>query len=971
MDKKKAVKLATASAVAASAFVAANPHASQAATDVATVVSQAKAQMKQAYYTYSHTVTETGKLPNISDVYAAYNKAKQAYADAVAVVNKAGGAKKDAYLADLQATYETYVFKANPKSGEARVATYIDAYNYAVKLDKMRQDLDGAIKAKDLQKAEELYHKISYELKTRTVILDRVYGQSTRDLLRSQFKAEAQKLRDSLVYDITVSMKAREAQDAVKAGNLDKAKAALDQVNQYVSKVTDAFKAELQKAAQDANAAYEAALPFKVENVAVVNAKQIEIKFNKAVDSSTASNKNNYKVQKSSDSTAATLASLDASADISVSDDGKTVVITTTNGIISQFGVANDAPFKFIVQDLKDKYGKTVESYSTNLVVKDTVAPTLKDVKATAKSTTTKVTLVFSEPVQTSGAIAYVGGQAASVQPGANVNEVILTTAQALEAGKTYDLTLLNFKDYADNFLQPNPTSKSFTVTSDAVAPTVQDVKVVRDNLIEVTFDKAMDASTFVGYTRLLDLNGNPQGGAITPSIKPGTAGKTVRLALGTSVPFNDSGVFSGTLVLGNGIKDVNGNAKSPTTHSITLTKDTVRPTVAGASYVAANGQYAGNTYANGAVVLKFSEEVAKIASASDFKLITAGGEDVTTRLNLSGAVPNADDARELIIPFNSALSAGTYTLRVGNDVVKDLSTQENRNVASVTTFTVGASSDSTKPVVDASSVSATPAANQTSGTTISLTMTDNVGLDLATVQDVNNYLLNGKPLPSGSYVTITHNSGSTSSAATNVTVTLNIPAKSIVKDGTYALNINNIKDKAGNIADPKVANVNLNDDVSPELKTATISSNGLLVLGFSEAVNAVAQNTPADFQFVINGVEVPVASNGSIVQFADGTGTDNGKYVVTFRAKVDTGADNNAATTADNRLYLDVNGNNQFDSGTDILVQTGTTTAVGNATLDINLLSALKVKVVNNATVTDQSTLHNPIQVGTTITVK
>ncbi|MGG3208891.1 S-layer homology domain-containing protein [Geobacillus stearothermophilus] len=284
MDKKKAVKLATASAVAASAFVAANPHASQAATDVATVVSQAKAQMKEAYYTYSHTVTETGQFPDIKDVYAAYNKAKQAYANAVAVVNKAGGAKKDAYLADLQATYETYVFKANPKSGEARVATYIDAYNYATKLDKMRQELKAAVDAKDLKKAEELYHKISYELKTRTVILDRVYGQSTRELLRSTFKADAQALRDSLIYDITVAMKAREAQDAVKAGNLDKAKAALDQVNQYVSKVTDAFKAELQKAAQDAKAAYEAALTPKVESVSAINAKTLKVTFNKAVD---------------------------------------------------------------------------------------------------------------------------------------------------------------------------------------------------------------------------------------------------------------------------------------------------------------------------------------------------------------------------------------------------------------------------------------------------------------------------------------------------------------------------------------------------------------------------------------------------------------------------------------------------------------------------------------------------------------
>jgi hypothetical protein len=278
MDKKKAVKLATASAVAASAFVAANPNASEAATDVATAVSQAKAQFKKAYYTYSHTVTETGEFPNINDVYAEYNKAKKAYADAVALVNKAGGAKKDAYLADLQKEYETYVFKANPKSGEARVATYIDAYNYATKLDKMRQELEAAVQAKDLEKAEQYYHKISYELKTRTVILDRVYGKTTRDLLRSAFKAKAQELRDSLIYDITVAMKAREAQDAVKAGDLDKAKAAVEQINQYLPKVTDAFKAELTEAAKKALDAYEAALAPKVESVSAINANTVEVK---------------------------------------------------------------------------------------------------------------------------------------------------------------------------------------------------------------------------------------------------------------------------------------------------------------------------------------------------------------------------------------------------------------------------------------------------------------------------------------------------------------------------------------------------------------------------------------------------------------------------------------------------------------------------------------------------------------------
>nr|WP_244374830.1 S-layer homology domain-containing protein [Anoxybacillus flavithermus] len=706
----------------------------------------------------------------------------------------------------------------------------------------------------------------------------------------------------------------------------------------------------------------------KVESVSAINAKQIEVKFNKAVDTSTATNKSNYKIQRNADPSASTLATLDAGATVSVSEDGKTVTITTTSGVNTQFGVTAGTPFKFIVENVKDKTGKSVESYTTNLVVNDTVAPTLKEVKATAKTTTTRVTLVFSEPVQTSGAIAYVGGQAASVQAGSSPNEVVLTTAQTLEAGKTYDLTLLNFKDYANNFLQQNPTTTSFTVVGDVVAPTVQDVKVVRDNLIEVTFDKAMDVSTFAGHARVLDLNGIQRDGGITATVKPGTSGKTIRLALTATVPFNENGTFAGTLVLGDGIKDVNGNAKVATSHSVTIAKDTVRPTIVGTTYVPAGGQYAGNTYANGAVVVKFSEEV-NVATSSDIKLITSNGVDVSASVISSHAV-NGSDSTEVIVTLSTPLNTGTYTLRIGNDVVQDLSTQSNRNVAAVTTVNVGASSDTTKPAVNVSSPVVVAATNQTSGTTISFVMTDNIGLDLATVQNVNNYLLDGKPLPSGSYVTIAHGAGSTDSAATNITVTLNIPAKSITKDATYALNINNIKDKAGNIADPQVASVTLNDDVSPELKTATISSNGLLVLGFTEAVSNVGAGTLSDFQFTINGTDVAVVNNGNIVAFANGTGTDAGKYVVTFNAKVDAGADNNPLTTADNRLYLDVDNSGTFSAG-DILVQTGTTTAVGTTTLDLNLLSSLKVKVVNNTTVTDTSTLANPIKVGTTITVK
>lgn len=121
--------------------------------------------------------------------------------------------------------------------------------------------------------------------------------------------------------------------------------------------------------------------------------------------------------------------------------------------------------------------------------------------------------------------------------------------------------------------------------------------------------------------------------------------------------------------------------------------------------------------------------------------------------LNIGGSLVNTNDAKEVIIPLTGGLTSGNYTLRIGNDVVQDLSTQANKNVAATTTVKVDSSTDKEKPVVDATSVSETPATDQTSGTTIVVNMTDNVGLDLATVQNVNNYLLNDKPLPSGSYI--------------------------------------------------------------------------------------------------------------------------------------------------------------------------------------------------------------------------
>jgi hypothetical protein len=430
MNKKKAIKLATASAIAASAFVAPNPNASQAATNVDAVVNQAKAQFKNAYYTYSQTVTKTGKFADIRKVYAEYNKAKKAYADAVALVKKAGGKKKEAYLADLDATYKEYIKK--------RVVTYLDAYNYAVKLDEMRKELEAAVAAKDMDKAEGLYHTISYELKYRTVILDRVYGKTTRDLLRVKFKAKAQKLRDSLVYDITVSMKLRVAEAAINKGDLDAAEKALADAENALAKVTNTFKAKLISKEATVKAAYNAKATPKVANVRAINAKELVIHFNKAIDKST--------VIEASGANAGTLvdgvitvSSLDNhpvainDAAATLSDNGKTLTLKLKDNEVFD-GRYNVSITKGAI---KTTDGKPVQGYTATIKVRDNVAPIITKAQLTDAN---KITLTFSEPVinatgDTKDFELYIGGVKVAS------NDAI-TTAQQTTAGTTLVLTL-------------------------------------------------------------------------------------------------------------------------------------------------------------------------------------------------------------------------------------------------------------------------------------------------------------------------------------------------------------------------------------------------------------------------------------------------------------------------------------------------------------------------------------------------
>lgn len=715
------------------------------------------------------------------------------------------------------------------------------------------------------------------------------------------------------------------------------------------------------------------AVEAKVVSVSAINAKQIQVTFNTAMDEDSVTDVTNYAIKRAGE---AALSMTDNSApatdaEAELTEDGKTLTITLNNALTAAAwgSIVEGDTFNVEYDALKAANGQEIEAGSATVKYSDKVAPEFVSISASAKETTNRVTVTFTEPVDTSQATITVDGTLVSaINAGDKPNEIVLTTASNLEVGKTYNVSLLNIKDAAGNLMATNPYTTTVTVASDTVAPTVTDIKVVRDSLLEITFDKAMNASTISNTSiRVLDVNLTNANGDITQgtvTAKPNTGNKTFLVPI-TGLPFNN-GTFSGVISVANTIKDAAGNASAAYTKNISITEDTTAPQVVSTTYN--NGTtYNGIATPNGAIVIKYNEEVAASAAHGDYTVVNnKTGATVATAFSSRQVNPN--DATELVLVLSAGVPADstTYTVVAPSSAVTDLSLGANASASANLSVDVSSGApvadDKTAPVV--ATVTETAATSASSGTSIAVAYTETgSGLDVATVTNVNNYRLDGAALPSGSYITLA-----------GTTATVNIPAGSFAKDKTFALNINGIKDKAGNTMDPYVGSVGLKDDIAPELTTATLNSNGTVTLTFSEAVNT-AVGKEADFDVILNGSNLQGASLA--YELADGIGADAGKYVLTVETKAANVADGDVDGTLENVLYIDVNGNGSYDAATDILVaskvaEAGTTDDYSDGTYDLNKATTLKVNSISNPTlVKDTSDLENVLKGSKSITLK
>lgn len=734
--------------------------------------------------------------------------------------------------------------------------------------------------------------------------------------------------------------------------------------------------------------------------VSAINAKEIKVTFNKAVDKAVAEDVTGYSIKAAGvavvplTTSVAGTATNDAKAKLS--EDGKTLTITLynplTNGAWGSITEGDSFNFNY---DLKTNLGAPVVKGTNVVTFSDKVAPTFVSATSKAKDNTRVIGLEFSEPVDSSAAAVSIDGKYATLTNGTKLNEVNATFGFDLVAGQTYTVTILNIKDSAGNLITPNPVTTTVTIEADAVAPVITSVNVVRDNLLEVTFDKSMKASTVAAGLKVTDQNltGSYISAPTDVTAKKNTDNKTFEVKL-TGTPFSVNDKFAGVLAIPNSVEDSAGNKIVATTKAFTLTKDTVAPTVVSSSYKKVP-TYNGTNTPQGVIVVKFSEEVstlnltgatvvtdqgATIAIGTAFTAVGAGA---------TNAKVNPNDKTEIILPLSQALTPAvkSYTVILPKGAVKDVSSQTNDNTAAnlVVDVSAGApvASDTQAPTVSIAvpGTDVVAATNLTSGSTIKLTFVEpgGSGLDLASVQNINNYRLDGQPLPSGSYVTIS-----------GLAATINIPANSIAKDKTYALNVTGVKDKAGNVIDPTALSATLQDDIAPEMTSATLNSNGTVSIGFNEDMIAVPGSAEADFEVTLNG-SILTDSSAFAYTLADGTGSEAGKYIMTVNTIIESGATDSSGEYTDVNgkvwsgftasltdelevVYIDVDGDTSLSAG-DIVVsvtEKASTVSAGTGTYNLNNATSLKIKTeAIPAAIKDDSIIGHLLKANKTIVVK
>ncbi|MFT5874493.1 MAG: hypothetical protein ACI8WT_003463 [Clostridium sp.] len=586
-----------------------------------------------------------------------------------------------------------------------------------------------------------------------------------------------------------------------------------------------------------------------VTSISGINAKTLEVKFNKAVDATDAAITSKYAVGQAITSAV-------------VSEDAKTVTLTTE----TELKVSNA---KVTVSPIKTKADITVltPEFNALLTFADTTAASVKSVDAKG----TKAVITFNEPLQSEGTVSLDGVQLSDSQYTLLGNTLTIT---GLTADTSYKVDVVSVADFAGNI--SNPMAVNFTVAKlvvDSSKPTVTSTV----NGTEITIDFSEELSK----QNLDATSGDEEYAKVTvgtnvfyltdAEIKDSTD-KTkftvdAETALGTAK-------FINTTVKVEGQKDLASNAGDAFEFNATLTKDSIPATLSNTSTEMLVADNTAVTTDKDALYLTFNEAVkvnGKITVKTKNGIVytagtvtnvnnmaTGAGIDLDANGKIEGAELNTIKV-DMDLDSNSA-----YTFELAAKSVTDLSGNVNSEVI---TFNAASGIFQSSPgtVTDSLVFAATTpvVVNPTNNKEFTLEYAASVTTS-ATM--ANNYTLGGKVLPAGTELQFVDGTKK---------VRFTLPEESITANGDYVLYAKNVKDTTGNTLTGGKATVQvpLKESVAPVASNITVVDSKNFTVGFSELL--VGTEGPKGIIVKVNGTVVTATATNASGKLAVKTTND------------------------------------------------------------------------------------------------
>ncbi|KQL21446.1 Ig-like domain-containing protein [Cytobacillus solani] len=794
MSKKRTLKILSASAIAASAFVTAPSIEAASVSEAEKLVKTAKDAGTVLKWAISIEGTADGK----TRPWAAYNAAKSAYDKALKAVNTLPAAQKNRYLADLDQNVKLHI---------TRTMYYIDAITAGEKIKEKQQTLAYQ---QDLDiindQTEKAYHELSNEIRKQAILLDRVYGQTTRDLIRSHYKQSAEKVRDASKYPVTVKMELDFAQKALADKNSVKANKHIQEAKSYLKYINNTV---IKKYLTDRLNALETSYVPKVENVSAAEPKRIRVEFNKAMLSGSgtngAENTSNYSV------------SGRTIKNVILTNDKKTAVIELYDPLYTS--TSYTVTVKKNIQSANYETLSTAD-YTSSFTFSDKQKPTVSTITT---QTNGNVEIKFSEIINSGSSLSItVDGKSVTANSVySDTDTVTVPKAEldriGLRKGRSYSIVVSGAKDvvvYTPNTMDTYRSNFMYNPTADSVAPGVRTLQVKDEKTLTVEFTETLEAFT---ASNLVITKGNT---TIRPTtVKDVSNGQKTKfdIELPASVyGTNENSVWLNVQV--KAYKDLDNNTGSTIDRSVSLTKDLNPPQFVSATYDAKTNEFQisfNKTLKSGSPV------------ANNIKIYDSGS-------NIVKATVKSNVNNKLILDVKS-LPDGDYRITVEDGAVKDNTISQNNNRAFITSITK--KFDSIKPTVqfDKSSINGQFLAY----------FSEAVKEESATYY--RNYSYDGNHLPSNSTFTL-------SSDKRLVTITL--PEGTITATKNYKLTATGVKDLSDNVMNPFTASIPLTDNTQPILTAATLDANNNIKLTFSENI-MFNDNGYTSFDISVNATKI------------------------------------------------------------------------------------------------------------------